>query len=222
MFKKETVSIVCSSSSTCLGCGKPRSSPGLAFAPVAGRALAHGTVTQSGTALCFCSLLLPNPFSALWSAPILRLPSSPKREDFSIWQLGIRLLAWFPSFTPLDLTKQNSCLPGPYALFQGEFTIEIINGTDINSLIRKLVCLKGCHPYSPDCRRFPVSLQSVSRQKLEPKWLEEAEPPASTRRSRCLNLAAPHWKPRLYFKIIVLCKAPSLGYIFTRKPVRSK
>lgn len=134
---------------------------------------------------------MTNLSSTLGSAPVLRLLSSPKREDFSIWQLGIRLLAWFPSFAPLDLTKQDSCLPGPYVLFLGEFTIEIVNGTDINSLIRKLVCLKGCQPYSLDCGRFPVSLQSVSRQKLEPKRLEGTEPPASTRHSHCLN----HWLP---------------------------
>lgn len=42
MFKKETVSMVCSSSSTCLGCGKPKSSPGLEFPPIAGRKLATG------------------------------------------------------------------------------------------------------------------------------------------------------------------------------------
>ncbi|KAJ7403322.1 SRY-box 6 [Pitangus sulphuratus] len=88
-------------------------------------------------------LQIPNPSSTLGSAPVLLLLSPPKREDFSIWQLGIRLLARFPPFAPLDLTEQDSCLPGPYALFQGELTIKIINGRDINSLIRKLFRKKG-------------------------------------------------------------------------------
>lgn len=161
---------------------------------------------------------MTKPFSTLGSVFILCLLSFLKRKDFSVWQLGIRLLAWLPSFAPLDLTKQDSCLPGPYALFQGEFAIEIINGTDINSLIRKLVCLKGCHPYSLDCRRFPVPFQSVSRQNLEPKWLKEAEPPASTRHC-CLN----HWLPLTESPGSILkYKAPSLEYVFTQKPVRSK
>lgn len=115
VFKKETVPIVCSSSSTCLGSGKPRSIPGLVFPLTPGRSVAS-RLLPSLAQLSFCSLQMPNPSSTLRRAPVLLLLSSPEREDFSIWQLGIRPLAWFPPFAPLDRTKQGSCLPGPYAV----------------------------------------------------------------------------------------------------------
>lgn len=115
MFKKETVPIVCGSSSACLGSSKPRSIPGLVFPLTPGRSVAT-RLSPSLAQLSFCSLQMPSPSSALGRAPVLLLLSSPETKDFSIWQLGIRLLAWFPPFAPWDLTNQDSCLPGPYAV----------------------------------------------------------------------------------------------------------
>lgn len=112
MVKKETVSVVCSSSSTCLVCSKPESRPGLVFPSFRRRTLATG-LSPSLAELCFCPFQMTSPSSTLGSAPVLYLLSSPTRNDFSVWQLEIRLLAQFPSFAPLDLTKQDSCLPSP-------------------------------------------------------------------------------------------------------------
>lgn len=104
MFKKETVPIVCSSSMQTQ-----------VHFWAAGRKVAT-RVSTSLAQLSFCSLQMPDPSSTLGRAPVLLLLSPPKREGFSIWQLGIRLLAGFPPFAPLDLTMQDSCLPGPYAV----------------------------------------------------------------------------------------------------------
>lgn len=99
MFKEEIVPIVCSSS------GQAQVHSWAAGKTVVNR------VTPSLAQLAFCSLLMPNPSSTSGRAAALLLLSSSKREDFSI-----RLLAGFPPFAPLDLTKRDSCLPGSYAV----------------------------------------------------------------------------------------------------------
>lgn len=159
MFKKETGPIVCSRSRQT----QAHSWAGVSFLPVQEGQWppACHPAWHSSPSLPFTCPSPPPPWEGL-------LFPSPKREDFSIWQLGMRLLAGFPPFAPLDLTSRTAAFQ-PHMLFQGEFTIEILSGTDINSLIRKLVCLKGYHACRLDGRRFPESLQSISRQKLEPK-----------------------------------------------------
>lgn len=107
VFKKETGPIVCSRSRQT----QTHSWAGVSFLPVQEGQWppACHPAWHSSPSLPFTCPSPPPPWEGL-------LFPSPKREDFSIWQLGMRLLAGFPPFAPLDLTKQDSCLPAPYAV----------------------------------------------------------------------------------------------------------
>lgn len=110
MFKTELLLFCCNSRQTQL-----HSWAGVSFLPVQEGQWPPDChpAWHSSASLPFRCPTPPPPWEGLL---LLLLLSSPKREDFSIWQLGMRLLAGFPPFAPLDLTKQDSCLPGPYAV----------------------------------------------------------------------------------------------------------